>query len=68
MTGRHDLPEIEAMLVAAEPAPTLRQVRCGWCEGTGNVPDWEGWAHRGTKPCVRCAGRGIIVVEEGCYD
>lgn len=75
MTGRHDLPEIEQMLIADRRhdeqnglAYDAARRDCSWCYGTGRRPAWVGWTKVDDEPCVRCAGRGSILVEAECHD
>lgn len=75
MTGRHDLPEIELMLLAdrrhdEQVGLAYDAVRrdCSWCCGTGLVRKWVGWIEVGDRPCARCGGKGHTLIEHGCLD
>lgn len=48
--------------------PMHQRIPCGWCEGTGRVQHWDGWARRGDVDCGRCAGTGFVVSEDGSHD
>lgn len=41
---------------------------CSWCAGTGRSQVWIGWTRVDDEPCVRCGGRGHILIEAGCHD